>query len=72
MKKICLAFLAALVLLPAALFADANDPNLNQDSNSLSSIIKSAQQGDAKAQCNLGLMYAKGDGVPQDYNQAVK
>ena len=27
----------------------------------------SAEQGDADAQYNLGLMYAKGQGVPQDY-----
>ncbi len=31
-----------------------------------------AEQGDAKAQNNLGFMYAKGLGVPQDYAEAVK
>ncbi|HMY01514.1 MAG TPA: hypothetical protein PKC44_17210, partial [Agitococcus sp.] len=31
---------------------------------------KAAQQGDAYAQFNLGLMYAKGEGVPQDYAKA--
>ena len=30
----------------------------------------SAEQGHAKAQYNLGLMYAKGTGVPQDYVSA--
>jgi uncharacterized protein len=29
-----------------------------------------ADQGDAQAQCNLGLMYAAGHGVPQDYVSA--
>jgi TPR repeat protein len=29
-----------------------------------------AEQGDAAAQLNLGFMYAKGQGVPQDYVQA--
>ncbi len=29
-----------------------------------------AEQGDAKAQYNLGLMYAKGEGVPQEFVQA--
>jgi len=29
-----------------------------------------AEQGDASAQYNLGLMYDKGQGVPQDYVQA--
>jgi TPR repeat protein len=31
-----------------------------------------AEQGDAFAQTNLGLMYSKGKGVPQDYKTAVK
>ena len=31
-----------------------------------------AEQGDAEAQFNLGLMYYKGRGVPQDYAEAVK
>jgi TPR repeat protein len=31
-----------------------------------------AEQGDAKAQNNLGVMYEKGLGVPQDYAEAVK
>ena len=31
-----------------------------------------AEQGHAKAQCNLGGMYANGRGVPKDYREAVK
>ena len=31
-----------------------------------------AEQGDAGAQSNLGLMYAEGQGVPKDYKTAVK
>ena len=31
-----------------------------------------AEQGDAEAQFNLGVMYANGEGVPQDYAEAVK
>ena len=31
-----------------------------------------AEQGDAFAQHNLGAMYHKGQGVPQDYKTAVK
>ena len=31
-----------------------------------------AEQGDASAQYNLGVMYEKGRGVPQDYKEAVK
>ena len=30
------------------------------------------EQGDAEAQCNLGVMYYEGIGVPQDYEEAVK
>ena len=31
-----------------------------------------AEQGIASAQVNLGMMYAKGQGVPQDYQAALK
>ena len=31
-----------------------------------------AEQGDANAQTNLGIMYSKGDGVPQDDAKAVE
>ena len=31
-----------------------------------------AAQGDATAQFNLGVMYEKGDGVTQDYKEAVR
>ena len=31
-----------------------------------------AEQGNAEAQSNLGVMYAKGEGVPQDYKMAVQ
>ena len=40
-----------------------------QDINTLK---QQAQKGDASAQFNLGVMYAEGQGVPQDYVQAVK
>jgi len=34
--------------------------------------LKAAEQGDAKAQFNLGYMYRFGDGVPEDKAEAVK
>jgi len=34
--------------------------------------MKAAEQGDAEAQHSLGLMYANGQGVTQDYKEAVK
>ncbi len=33
---------------------------------------RAAEQGHAQAQYNLGLMYANGQGVPQDEQEAVK
>src|ERR1700734_2433937 len=30
-----------------------------------------AEQGDANSQYNLGLLYARGEGVPQDYQKAI-
>ncbi len=33
---------------------------------------KAAEQGDDKAQYNLGLCYFNGEGAPQDFNAAVK
>jgi len=38
----------------------------------LTDISNAAKQGDADAQNNLGLMYVKGNGVPQDYAEAAK
>ena len=35
-------------------------------------IIESAKQGDAGAQCRLGVMHYNGDGVPQNYKLAIK
>ena len=38
----------------------------------INAIQLAADWGDADAQYNLGVMYHKGDGVPQDYAQAAK
>ena len=35
-------------------------------------LVKNAESGDAKAQFDLGACYSKGDGVTQDYKEAVK
>jgi uncharacterized protein len=42
------------------------------DPNSLESVQKKAEAGDASAQFNLGLRYAQGRGVPQDEKEALK
>jgi TPR repeat protein len=38
----------------------------------LAATRQKAEQGDADAQYNLGCCYAKGEGVPQNYKEAVK
>jgi TPR repeat protein len=37
----------------------------------LSDLLRRAEQGSASAQCNLGVMYANGMGVPQDFVEAA-
>jgi TPR repeat protein len=37
----------------------------------IAALKKKAEQGDASAQFNLGAMYSSGQGVPQDYKEAV-
>ncbi|WP_439830288.1 tetratricopeptide repeat protein, partial [Aeromonas veronii] len=41
------------------------------DAQALAWYRKAAEQGHAKAQYNLGVMYGNGQGVPQDDAQAV-
>jgi uncharacterized protein len=66
-----LVFLSALFF--AGMFASYTkaDPTPN-DAESVQQIRIKADQGDAKAQFSLGMMYYSGEGVPQDYKQAVK
>jgi len=40
--------------------------------DNLAKLQEAAQQGDANAQYNLGVLYLQGDGVPQNHKQAVK
>jgi hypothetical protein len=54
--------------------AEIKGPTAIPESNASSQIFaetkKKAEKGDAKAQCNLGAMYAGGQGVAQDYAMA--
>ena len=59
MKKTLLLALA-LAVIPVGVDAQVPVPNLER-------MRALAEQGMAIAQYNLGLMYANGDGVPQDY-----
>ena len=42
----------------------------SEESDYIADLMKKAEQGDASAQFNLGVMYDDGQGVPQDYIQA--
>jgi hypothetical protein len=50
--------------------------SVNQSANGktpdFNDVLKSAQQGDPNSQVSLGLMYGTGDGVTQDYKEALK
>jgi uncharacterized protein len=41
-------------------------------SGDIQALIKNAEDGNPKAQFNLGVAYAKGEGVPQDYAESIK
>ena len=52
-------------------FEDAEAANKAGDYKKEFRLLKGlAEQGDADAQFNLGIMYANGEGVPKDYVQA--
>ncbi|KAG0042455.1 hypothetical protein BGZ83_000448, partial [Gryganskiella cystojenkinii] len=57
-------------------FSQPSSPNgqcISQgDSESLDQLLKTADQGDAKAQLNIGVLYHKGEGVPQDDSKAME
>ena len=49
----------------------AQQGKAESNSENISAIIAKAEQGETDAQRNLGIMYAEGEGVPQDITQAV-
>ena len=54
-------------------FLDATDAYDRKDYETAYKLIAPlAEQGHAKAQFNVGVMYGKGQGVPQDYQEAAK
>ena len=80
MKKLLTASLLALVLSSITISAYALSVDetyqlakkaIAGDSVAFNALKNAADQGDAGAQFNLGVMYAKGQGVAQDYAQAV-
>ena len=77
LKNVAIAFLALNLGLVATIgrtesFAKGYAAYQAGDYPTASAIFKNlGQMGDAHAQFNLGLMYDQGEGVPQDYRQAV-
>ena len=60
-------------LLAAALLAlGLNQTVWADDASDFRQTLQLAEQGDAKAQNNLGAMYANGQGVRQDYAEAFR
>ena len=52
--------------------AAENAYNRGDYETALKKFLPLAEQGNASAQYNLGVMYANGRGVPQDYAEAMK
>src|SRR5206468_3969014 len=68
--RVLLVAIAALFLLGSAA-AHASLQNTSRALPTLSELIKLADQGDTLAQLALGIKYSNGDGVPQDYAEAM-
>lgn len=49
-----------------------NDENIRAMDSDVSTLLKAAEQGDAKAQYKLGVLYKNGQGVPHDFSEAAK
>ena len=64
MKKLCIALFFGLLSLGLSSQA--------QTAVNIDSLTQQAESGNPQAQRELGVCYYKGDGVPQDYTEAVK
>ena len=62
----------SLSVIPIAVFPQAGKPAVPKANLELKETKAKAKKGDAEAQYNLGAMYANGQGVPQDYKEALK
>jgi len=76
MLRILLTFTAVCCMSHTALCGDANEPNIPATAGfsqeSVASMLQRAADGNAAAQFEVGSMYAVGEGLPQDYNEAAK
>ncbi len=75
MKRVT-AFAALLVVLAAPAWAGWDEGVVAYDRGDYATALREwrpiAEQGNARAQYNLGVMYYNGQGVPQDYAEAAK
>ena len=72
-NKLVMVLSVAFLAVTSAYAASPEQPNsVPLDQNSLQTLIDNANKGDANAQFDLGRCYYKGEGVPQDCNEAVK
>ena len=76
LTAICLTLVLSLGITGAAWSADFQKGAAAAQSGDYATALREwkplAEQGNADAQNNLGLMYREGQGVPQDYKTAVK
>ena len=63
-----------IVICSSLLITAAQGQNINDGkyAAALTEVRRLAEQGDAEAQFNLGVMYAQGQGTPQSYPDALK
>ena len=66
------AALSAALLAASPAGAQTSDEKLDDARARIEKLLLAAEQGDASAQFNLGVMYADGEGVPQNYSEAVR
>ena len=84
MRRITLLMLLAFSLLPLPVCGDQPSTNKKEAAapvgakkpstpkEKFAEIIQAAESGDAKAQFRLGVMYAKGEGVPMDAAKSLE
>ncbi|WP_397597383.1 hypothetical protein [Sphingorhabdus sp.] len=73
MKNPLLLGMLALFLFPTSLAsAQSDNPYTAYDRKDVSALTRMAKAGDPVAQYNLGVMYGRGEGVEQNYTEAVK
>jgi TPR repeat protein len=72
-NKLVVFFSFVFLVITPAYAASPKQPNsVPLDQNSLQILIEKANNGDTNAQLNLGRCYWKGQGIAQDYKEAVK